>query len=276
MDEKDKMKARLLEAKKKSGKEKESALMAVAEEFQAAEAYNELGIYYKDETGEPEKALEMFEKGIALSPRTAALYNNQASCYVNMAVKSEERREEYMAAAVSLFEKAGKLNSVGYFFLGNLYMPKINPPFPDDYEKAAGYFKKVDRDAGACWFSALNKLGIYYYHEKKDYVRAAACFSLAVKLGGTDKQYKNNFEMAFSKVRNRKFWKEKMDALELPGQIDEMAETGEKRLIPVCPRCKSREIGRYSVAENLRRSLAGGIKKKIHYHSYCKKCGYEW
>lgn len=229
MDDKTKMEEGLLEANRKSGREKE-----------------------------------------------AERYNSQASWHIHLAQKSQEGREEHIAAAVSLLEKSGELNSTSYFFLGNLYMPKINPPFPNDYEKAVGYFKRVDQDAGVYWFSALNKIGIYYYHEKKDYVRASAYFSLAIRLGGTDRQYKNNYDLAFSKVRNRKFWREKLAALEHPDQIDRMAEEGEKSLIPVCPRCKSAEIAHYSIAENLRKSLAGGLGKKRYYHSYCKKCGYEW
>ncbi len=264
------------QAKAKKGKEKEAALKDMVEKYQAPEACNELGIYYKDETGEFDKALEMFEMGIRLSPKTVQLYTNEASCYVTMAQKSPENRDTNMARAVSLLEKGGKYNTMSYFFLGNLYMPKINPPFPDDYEKAVRCFKQVGQDAGGYWFSALNKIGIYYYHEKKDYVRAAAYFSLAVRLGGTDKMYKNNYELAFSKVKDRKFWKEKLDGIKYPSQIDQVVDKGEKSLIPRCPWCKSTDIARYTMADNLRKSLRGGLGKKTYYQYYCKKCGHQW
>ena len=166
----DKLRTKLEKLKEKKGSEREAGLLALAEESQAPQVYNELGIYYKNDANDNEKAVEMFEKALAIT-EDASVYTNLASAYFNLAQKDSPERKAFMKKTVDAFQAAARLNSASYYFLGNLYMPKINAPFPDDQEKAVSYFMKIEKNKGAIWAQAMKNVGLYYYHNKKDYIR---------------------------------------------------------------------------------------------------------
>ncbi len=79
----------------------------------------------------------------------ASVYTNLASAYFNLAQKDSPERKAYMKKTTDAFQAAARLNSASYYFLGNLYMPKINAPFPDDQEKAVSCFMKIEKKKGA-------------------------------------------------------------------------------------------------------------------------------
>ncbi len=83
--------------------------MALAEESQAPQVYNELGIYYKNDANDnEEKAVEMFEKALAIT-EDASVYTNLASAYFNLAQKDSPERKAYMKKTTDAFQAAARL-----------------------------------------------------------------------------------------------------------------------------------------------------------------------
>ncbi|MGN0354478.1 MAG: hypothetical protein ACI4EI_05325 [Muricoprocola sp.] len=198
-----------------------------------------------------------------------------ASKYCKQAI--EEKSETAMKQAIAYFEKAGQADTTGYFFLGNLYMPKINAPFPDDYEKAVSYFKKVSPETGEFYAKSMEAVGSYYYKEKKDYLYAAIYFSLAMKHVPSNRQYKNFYDLALSKVHDRKIWKACIDEIKDVSQIEEKVEKTKKKMKIQCPKCKSMDVEKVSFMHNLNKMLLIRLGEKRKYVTYrCKQCGKEW
>ena len=198
-----------------------------------------------------------------------------ASKYCKQAI--EEKSEEAMKQAIAYFEKAGQADTTGYFFLGNLYMPNINTPFPDDYEKAVSYFKMVSPESGELYAKAMEAVGSYYYKEKKEYLYAAVYFSLAMKQAPANRQYKNLYELAFSKVRDRKMWKACIDEIKNVSQIEEKIAKTKKKMEIRCPGCNSQDVEKVSFLHNLNKMLMIRLGERKKFISYrCKHCGKEW
>ena len=165
--------------------------------------------------------------------------------YLEKAAKEPETEQESIRYIVELFENQAKKDSGAWFFLGTMYMPEINRPFPDDTQKSLEYFKKVKREAGIYWANAMSQTGMIYYRQYKDYLRAAAYFSLA---------------------------KDQND-------VDRMVREGEKDLILTCPKCKCTEIRKASILDYVKKSLTGnvGLNRYKEYFKYeCRHCGYRW
>lgn len=274
----DRWKTELEASRKLKGAERETALTALVQKSQAPQVINELGLYYK-EAGDNEKAVEMFEKALMIT-KDAAVYTNLASAYFNLAQKDGPERKEYMKKTVDAFQASAKLNSASYFFLGNLYMPKVNAPFPDDQEKAVSYFMQIEKSKGAIWVNAMKNVGLYYYHNKKDYIKASAYFYLAKTTDPKDKKVANYYEYAFGKVSKRKFWQEQFKKLKDQNDVDRTIEAGRKKMEVRCPRCGSTHVSRITVLNKMKKTLSSsfGLRRfeKYAVEWHCDSCGKEW
>ena len=275
----DKLRTKLERLKEKKGSEREAGLLALAEESQAPQVYNELGIYYKNDANDNEKAVEMFEKALAIT-EDASVYTNLASAYFNLAQKDSPERKAFMKKTVDAFQAAARLNSASYYFLGNLYMPKVNAPFPDDQEKAVSYFMKIEKNKGAIWAQAMKNVGLYYYHNKKDYIRASAYFYMVKTADPKDKKTANYYEYAFGKVNKRKFWVEQFKKMNDQNDVDRLIDAGKKKLEVRCPRCGSSKVSHISVWTNMKKTLSSsfGLRRFERYAVtwHCDSCGKEW
>ena len=275
----DRLRAQLKETRNLKGEERERALLALAEENESAQVFNELGNYYKESAADQQKVIDMFEKALSIT-KDAAIYNNLGSAYFNLAQQERPERKEYMKKTEEAFQASARLNSASYFFLGNLYMPKINAPFPDDQEKAVSYFGKVEKDKGPIWNSAMKNIGLYYYHNKKDYIRASAYFYLCKTADPKDKKVANYYEYAFGKVQKRKFWQEQFKKLEDQNDVDKVIEAGKKKMEVRCPRCGSVHVSHISVWSKMKKTLSSsfGLRRFERYAVtwHCDSCGKEW
>lgn len=203
----------------------------------------------------------------------------EAGRWLERAAKEPETEQESIRHIIELFENQAKKDSGAWFFLGTMYMPKINRPFPDDTQKSLEYFQKVKREAGIYWANAMSQTGMIYYQQKKDYLRAAAYFSLALQYDNTAKQVKNYYDLALGRIQKRTYWLNQMEQLKDQNDVEQMLEKGKKDLTLSCPKCKSTEIRKASMLDHLRKSLSGkvGLNRYKEYYKYeCRHCGYRW
>ena len=199
--------------------------------------------------------------------------------YLEKAAKEPETEQESIRYIVELFENQAKKDSGAWFFLGTMYMPEINRPFPDDTQKSLEYFKKVKREAGIYWANAMSQTGMIYYRQYKDYLRAAAYFSLALQYDNTAKLVKNYYDLALGRIQKRTYWMNRMEQLRDQNDVDRMVKEGEKDLILTCPKCKCTEIRKASILDYVKKSLTGnvGLNRYKEYFKYeCRHCGYHW
>lgn len=276
MDEK--LKEQFQELKNQKGADREEKLLAFAQEHNSPQAYNELGICYHNKKDE-KKAVEMFHKALSIQ-EDAAVYTNLANAYFTLAQQGGTEMKMYMQKTVEAFQASAKLNSASYFFLGNLYMPKVNAPFPDDKEMAVKYYLKVEKEKALFWAQAMKNVGLYYYHDKKDYLRAAAYLLMAKKADPKDKKCANYYEYAFGKVRNRKFWQKEMELIGDQNDVDRVIEAGITKTTTRCPKCGSIRCQRISgfrkLNEYIRGSLGLNRYKKYMVQFQCLDCNHEW
>lgn len=274
----DKLKKQLNEIKQLKGEERERELLAFAEKNNSPQAYNELGVYYKDKITDYEKAVEMFQKALSIQ-EDATVYSNLATSYYNLCKKSGPLQKDYMKKTVEAFEASARINSASYFFLGNLYLPKSNPPFPDDAEKANSYYMKIEKDKKYFWANGMKAIASYY-KTKEDYITASAFMYLAKNADPTDKKMANYYEICFGKVNRRKFWEAQFQKIQDQNDVKRIIEEGKKTFIIRCPRCGSEKCRKLNVLEYTKKFLqvSFGVKRLEKYskHYRCMSCNFEW
>ena len=273
------LKKQFEEIKQLKGDKREEALLTFAGKYNYPQAYNELGVFYKDKKSDYVKAVEMFQKALEIK-KDATVYTNLATCYYMLSCPDTPEREAYMKKTVEAFEASARMNSASYFFLGNLYMPGSNAPFPDDQELANSYFMKIEKDKKYFFANGMKAIGTYYYKDKKDFPMASAYLYLAKNADPKDKKMANYYELVFGKVTKRKFWEEQFQRLISQNDVERVVREAREKLTIRCPRCGSTECQKISVMTNVRKMLevSFGIKRLEKYaKTYeCRSCKYEW